>query len=107
MKKSLVLAILVVVALLAFSCGYVPDPVMVPAISGIKGRVIIEGVEDLSMCSIIAERQINGETVSVVKEIGLDKKSPDLIQISSDAQAKTLRSLARNSSANIPSSVGM
>ncbi|HEB31216.1 MAG TPA: hypothetical protein ENI15_10140, partial [Spirochaetes bacterium] len=68
------------IAVLIISCEYVPE------IAGIRGKVIIAGMQDLSMCSIIAERQINGQTVSVVREIGASEAVPNSWQIFENKQ---------------------
>jgi hypothetical protein len=89
MKKSIVFAALAVVAMLAFSCQFEPkNNVKIPSLAGIRGNIIIEGVEDLSMCSIIAERQINGQTASILKKIGFDKSSSGSKQFSANGQVQ-------------------
>ncbi|HEB29373.1 MAG TPA: hypothetical protein ENI15_00645, partial [Spirochaetes bacterium] len=80
MKKSLLATALGLIAVLIISCEYVPE------IAGIRGRVIIAGMQDLSMVSIIAERQISGKTVSVVREIGASEAVPNSWQIFENKQ---------------------
>ncbi len=85
MKKSLLATALVLIAILIFSCQ-IDDNADTPSFAGIMGRVIIEGMQDLSMASIIAERQINGQTVSVIREIGASEAVPDSWQIFENKQ---------------------